>query len=262
MNQGDSVIGAELKKLYHPYITATFLDHSYKFFAPNPGPSHLVRYDLYFADGSSRVNRDDQILPDRVGHWPRLLYHRHFMLTEFMNWPVIWRIDDMVREAERRKEMQAAGPSGIGPAGLGGFGPAVPPGGPLARTPPLVLAPPPAIGEETRRIPVVDLLEKLAREAPPAGPVSGAPEGEMVGPGRGPDAGAAEKFPPVVAYWRAAAAYLARKHGAVRADLYYREHGLPSIEEFKRAKRLDPPESYVERLLVSYRTNSDAGATK
>lgn len=80
-----SIIGAKLKEVYLPYMTALYLDHSYKFFAPNPGDSHLLRYDLYFADGAKQVNRDDQILPDRFHHWPRLLYHRHFMLTEFVN---------------------------------------------------------------------------------------------------------------------------------------------------------------------------------
>lgn len=80
-----SILGLELQRVYRPYITAMFLDHAYKFFAPNPGASHLLRYDLYFADGTKRVNRDDQILPDRLHHWPRLMYHRHFMLTEFLN---------------------------------------------------------------------------------------------------------------------------------------------------------------------------------
>lgn len=89
-----SVIGAKLKQFYGPYMTALYLDHAYKFFAPNPGDSHLLRYDLYFADGTQRVNRDDQIFPDRFHHWPRLLYHRHFMLTEFINDfapPEVWR---------------------------------------------------------------------------------------------------------------------------------------------------------------------------
>jgi len=81
----DSVIGTTLKETYGPYVTALYLNHAYKFFAPNPGDSHLLRYDLYFADGTKQVNRDEQLLPDRLHHWPRLLYHRHFMLSEFVN---------------------------------------------------------------------------------------------------------------------------------------------------------------------------------
>src|SRR5438132_13994609 len=34
-----------------PYIAALFLDHGYFFFAPNPGPNHLVEYKVEFADG-------------------------------------------------------------------------------------------------------------------------------------------------------------------------------------------------------------------
>jgi hypothetical protein len=51
-----------------------YLDHGYFFFAPNPGPSHLVGI------------RDQSVLfPDRKEQWPRLLYHRYFMLSEFYN---------------------------------------------------------------------------------------------------------------------------------------------------------------------------------
>jgi hypothetical protein len=55
------------------------LDHGYFFFAPNPGPSHLLRARLEFADG-----RPPQEItwPDRNQQWPRLLYHRHFMISE------------------------------------------------------------------------------------------------------------------------------------------------------------------------------------
>ncbi len=56
------------------------MGHAYKFFAPDPGPSHLVQYDLELADGTHRKGT----FPDRHEHWPRLLYHRHFMLSEFI----------------------------------------------------------------------------------------------------------------------------------------------------------------------------------
>ncbi|MFM7160201.1 MAG: hypothetical protein ACKO3P_07505 [Planctomycetaceae bacterium] len=47
------------------------------FFAPDPGPSTLVEYQLATADGTLIRGR----IPDRATQ-PRLLYHRHFMLTE------------------------------------------------------------------------------------------------------------------------------------------------------------------------------------
>jgi hypothetical protein len=58
----------------------TSLDNGYRFFAPDPGPSHLLRYELV---------RDEKVVasgifPDRQAHFPRLLYHRYFMIAETM----------------------------------------------------------------------------------------------------------------------------------------------------------------------------------
>lgn len=66
---------------FQPYLEAAYLNHGYHFFAPEPGPSHLVRYELELADGT----RQEGIFPNRYAHWPRLFYHRHFMLSEFIN---------------------------------------------------------------------------------------------------------------------------------------------------------------------------------
>ena len=63
---------------FSPYLHLAFLNHGYRFFAPNPGPSHLVRYELEMPDGSIQRGR----FPDLNRHWPRLLYHRHFMVSE------------------------------------------------------------------------------------------------------------------------------------------------------------------------------------
>lgn len=59
-------------------INPMYLDHGYRFFAPEPGPSHIIRYELQLADGNRRTGQ----IPDRAEHRPRLLYHRHFMLSE------------------------------------------------------------------------------------------------------------------------------------------------------------------------------------
>ncbi len=61
-----------------PYLQAGNISHGYAFFAPDPGPSHLLRYEIVHGDGRSEAGQ----LPDRNRHWPRLLYHRHFMLSE------------------------------------------------------------------------------------------------------------------------------------------------------------------------------------
>ncbi|HEV3299031.1 MAG TPA: hypothetical protein VG055_05300 [Planctomycetaceae bacterium] len=59
------------------YDQALFLNHGYHYFAPEPGNSTLVAYVLEMPDGSLQTGR----IPNRDIR-PRLLYHRHFMLTE------------------------------------------------------------------------------------------------------------------------------------------------------------------------------------
>lgn len=68
-------------RCYRPYLDAAYLNHGYHFFAPEPGPSHLIRYEVETRDG----RRVAGFFPDRQRHWPRLLYHRHFMLSEHLN---------------------------------------------------------------------------------------------------------------------------------------------------------------------------------
>lgn len=68
-----------LMRWFHPYIEAMFLQHGYAFFAPDPGPSHLFRVRLEYDDGRAT---EELTFPDLRRHRPRLLYHRHFMLSE------------------------------------------------------------------------------------------------------------------------------------------------------------------------------------
>jgi hypothetical protein len=65
-----------------PYIGVMFLDHGYFFFAPTPGPSHLVDYKVEFADGREPV---EGRFPNLKTERPRLLYHRYFMMAEWLN---------------------------------------------------------------------------------------------------------------------------------------------------------------------------------
>jgi hypothetical protein len=73
---------AAIRPLYavlRPYIDLLYLNHGYFFFAPNPGPNHLVRYEISFSDGRESAVGE---FPDRQTQYPRLLYHRYFMLSE------------------------------------------------------------------------------------------------------------------------------------------------------------------------------------
>lgn len=61
-----------------PLHRGLFMGHGYRFFAPNPGDSHLVQYKITRQDGTQIKG----MFPDRNSAWPRLLYHRWFMLSE------------------------------------------------------------------------------------------------------------------------------------------------------------------------------------
>jgi hypothetical protein len=92
-----------LRWLTGAYVDFMYLSHGYSFFAPNPGPSHLLECEIIprgpTADGRAVhstgrpvVAKDGQamqgtsswrVFPDRRNDRPRLLYHRYFMLSEF-----------------------------------------------------------------------------------------------------------------------------------------------------------------------------------
>jgi len=85
---------ALLRRALGPYVDAMYLSHGYFFFAPNPGPAHLIECQLNPESESANINPTSinsvaldksqwKIFPDRKDQWPRLLYHRHFMLSEF-----------------------------------------------------------------------------------------------------------------------------------------------------------------------------------
>lgn len=61
------------------YLDALYLNQGHSFFAPDVGPGHAIRYELFDQSGQSMGARD---LPSRKEHWPRLRYHRHLMLAD------------------------------------------------------------------------------------------------------------------------------------------------------------------------------------
>jgi len=65
--------------VFQPYLQLLYLNHGYHFFAPEPGESTLLAFAAERADGTVVRGR----VPSPSMH-PRLLFHRHFMLTEHM----------------------------------------------------------------------------------------------------------------------------------------------------------------------------------
>lgn len=68
--------------LFEVYYQPLYLDHGYAFFAPNPGPTHVVDYRVF--DDSGDVIYEGRF-PSKKEHLPRLRYHRFFMLSENLN---------------------------------------------------------------------------------------------------------------------------------------------------------------------------------
>jgi hypothetical protein len=66
-------------RVFQPYLQILYLNHGYHFFAPEPSESTLLAFVAEREDGTFIRGR----IPDRAIQ-PRLLYHRHFMLTEQM----------------------------------------------------------------------------------------------------------------------------------------------------------------------------------
>jgi hypothetical protein len=94
MPPGNSQLSAACAQPFQPYVEGLCLANGYRFFAPEPGPSHLIRYEVTLPDGSIK----EGTFPDRQQHFPRLLYHRYFMLTEFIN-----TIDDPAAPSDAAK---------------------------------------------------------------------------------------------------------------------------------------------------------------
>ena len=63
---------------FRPLVGAMSLSHGYRFFAPNPGPGHSIQWTLVTAGGRTLKG----VIPDAGTDWPRLLYHRRFMIPE------------------------------------------------------------------------------------------------------------------------------------------------------------------------------------
>jgi hypothetical protein len=105
-----SELSSAVAEVFRPYVNAADLNHGYRFFAPDPGPSHLVRYRLEFADGSKRVGQFPNLDEER----PRLLYHRYFMLSEklygqFASWQdAVERSKETLPVEEQRRLAEAA----------------------------------------------------------------------------------------------------------------------------------------------------------
>ena len=89
-----SALAAAIIQPLRPLVGALYLGHGYRFFAPDPGPGHAIRWSMRMPDGSTRSG----MLPDPAVDRPRLLYHRRFMIAE--------KISGMVPAADAPADVQ------------------------------------------------------------------------------------------------------------------------------------------------------------
>ena len=73
-----SELAIEMLQPFRPLIGGLALSHGYRFFAPNPGPGHSIRWSMVDTEG----NQQTGMIPDATSDRPRLLYHRRFMIPE------------------------------------------------------------------------------------------------------------------------------------------------------------------------------------
>lgn len=81
------------------YLDALYINHGYAFFAPDPGSGRLIRWEILNPQGA--VTKQGEF-PNVKEHWPRLWYHRHFMLADQVG-------DGLDDDAWRRKYLEAYG---------------------------------------------------------------------------------------------------------------------------------------------------------
>ena len=88
-----SQLAVGVRRVFNWYLNLAYLNHGYRFFAPDPGPSHLVRYEVELEQGRLEYGR----FPSLTDQWPRLLYHRYFMISE-----AVFNLTEPVREKPER----------------------------------------------------------------------------------------------------------------------------------------------------------------
>jgi hypothetical protein len=80
-SEGPSPLMRLIIQPFEGYGQFLHINRGYAFFAPDPGPSRLIQAAVVEEDGTVT----EKMFPDLEAQWPRLLYHRHFMLTEYLS---------------------------------------------------------------------------------------------------------------------------------------------------------------------------------
>ena len=74
-----SQVSRDYWEMVGPYLQFLYLNHGFHYFAPQPGSSNLLRWSATRSDGTEVTGE----FPN-FDIKPRLYYHRHFMLSEYL----------------------------------------------------------------------------------------------------------------------------------------------------------------------------------
>lgn len=108
---GSPYLTTPVAQFLSPVHQALFMGHGYRFFGPDPGPSHSVLYKIHIANGDNIEGH----FPDRDQISPRLRYHRWFMLSETLfregaNLPNDAQLKEQIQKYNQQiEEYQVAG---------------------------------------------------------------------------------------------------------------------------------------------------------
>lgn len=258
-----------LSRLLGWYVDPLRLNNGYRFFGPDPPQySFLVDYEAYRADGTVVRGR----FPDRQAQWPRLLYHRYFMLSSRLTGaaPPEWFAPAAAEDAAPEDAAPVDAAPGDAAPGDAVPGDAVPGDAARENAAAHAASGPPPQPSDLR--PGERTAESLAGASQaglgeldaepivgPPGPMvrrPGAMSGRPLAAGR-PPAATPRRDQPVAAdhpYVRSYAQHLAARYKAVRVKLYLVAHRAPGAEEVRRGVRLQdtlPPREACP-LLIDY----------
>jgi|tagenome__1003787_1003787.scaffolds.fasta_scaffold20795393_2 hypothetical protein len=102
-NNSELVLGIAQHRPMQWYLDALYMNQGHSFFAPYVGCGRLIHYQLLDQSGREIEHGD---FPNRKEHWPRLLYHRYFMLADQSE---VQADDKATRDLWQRNYLEAFG---------------------------------------------------------------------------------------------------------------------------------------------------------
>ncbi len=225
MPQPSSELSVGIDSVTGPYTSALYMRHGYRFFAPDPGPSHLLRYEVVDENGDVVAGR----FPDKSIHKPRLMYHRFFMISEHF-----WGLGTLAEPIENQTQVDDLNRA-VTYLRENGF---------IDQADWLLGSIPPSPNEESEERQMVEVIKGLENDGKFAAAKTARRNFD-----RDRDGLATAKRHRKI--WLAGIAkYLKQKHNGAVVRIWIQEHLIPDYDHILDGGGLDDPETYGPRRLV------------